>query len=469
MEPGAASGRNDAAQELTALDQAHVLHPWTHFGSFARDGAMVIARGEGVWLWDANGQRYLDAVGGLWNTQIGLGNAEMAEAIAEQVRELAFSNTFVDLTNPPSARLAARVARLAPAGLSHVHFTTGGSTAVDTAYRMVGFYQACRGRPEKTHVIARRASYHGSTFIAMSIGLRDGDRVPEFRYQTEGIHHVSAPDTYRAPGGLEGEAFTDWLVAEFEETIERVGPERVGAFFAEPVQASGGVLVPPPGYLRRMAEVCRRHDILFVADEVVTGFGRLGHWFASEDVFEVRPDIICCAKGLSSGYLPIGAVVFSDAIWDAMASDPDRWFTHGFTYSGHPVAARAAEVNLEIMERERILEHVRETGPYLLGRLGELRDLPLVGDVRGIGLMACIENVADKASRARLPDEVNIGKRISDKAEGLGLMVRPMGHLNVMSPPLVIDREGCDYIVDRLGRAIREVADDLVREGVEVR
>lgn len=457
---------NDAAKDLWEMDRAHALHPWTHFDSFREEGALVITRGEGCRLWDANGGAYLDAVGGLWCTNIGLGRREMAEAIGAQAERLAFSNTFTDMTNDPSARLAARLAELAPGDLNHVHFTTGGSTAIDSAYRMVQFYQSCMGRPEKTHVIARDHSYHGSTYAAMSIGKRPGDHVPEFRYKTDDIHHLSVPNPYRAPDGMDAAAFCDWLVAEFEAKIAEIGPERVGAFFAEPIQASGGVIVPPEGYLRRMWQVCRRHDILFVADEVVTAWGRIGHWFASRDAFGVQPDIICTAKGLSSGYVPIGAMIYSDRIQQAM--EGDRWYTSGFTYSGHPVACAAALKNIEIMERENLVAHASEIGDYFMERLSGLETLPLVGEVRGAKLMVCVENVADKATKRLLPDEIDIGRRIADSCEAMGLLVRPMGHLNVMSPPLVITRDEVDFVAETLGRAIRQVADDLVRDGVEI-
>jgi putrescine---pyruvate transaminase len=451
--------------ELWEMDRAHVLHPWANFGPFEREGSLVMARGEGCHLWDTEGRQYLDAVGGMWCTNVGLGRREMALAIADQVERLAFSNTFVDVTNGPSAQLAAKLAMLAPGDLNRVHFTTGGSTAVDTAARMVWYYQSCRGCPQKTDLVAREASYHGSTFLTQSIGKRDGDRVDEFRYKTDGIHHLSAPDCYRRPDGMTEAAFCDALVAEFEALIARVGAERIGGFFAEPIQASGGVIVPPEGYLRRMWEVCRRHDILFIADEVVTAFGRLGHWFASEAEFGVVPDIITCAKGLTSGYLPLGALIFSDRIWDVMAEGGQRWFTSGLTYSGHPVSCAAGLKNIEIIEREGLLQNAAVVGDYFLERLKGLEALPLVGQVRGRRLMVCVENVSDKLTKKPLPDGVNESKRISDAAEAMGLMVRPIGHLNVMSPPLTITRAQVDFVVETLGKAIAKVTDELVREG----
>lgn len=450
---------------LWEMDRSHALHPWTNFGPFEREGSLVISRGEGCYLWDAEGRQYLDAVGGMWCTNVGLGRKDMAKAIADQVERLAFSNSFVDVTNEPAARLSARLADLAPGDLNRVHLTTGGSTAVDTAVRMVWYYQTCMGRPEKTDIVARDHSYHGSTYLSQSVGKRPGDRVAEFRYKEDGIHHLTPPNPYRRPEGMSEAAFCDWLVAEFEELIARVGADRIGGFIAEPIQASGGVIVPPEGYLRRMWEVCQRHDILFIADEVVTAFGRLGHWFASEAEFGVVPDMITCAKGLTSGYLPLGALIFSDRIWDVMAAKGERWFTSGFTYSGHPVSCAAALKSIEIIEREGLLENAAVVGDYFVDRLKGLEALPLVGQVRGRRLMVCVENVANKLTKEPLPDGVNESKRISDTAEAMGLMVRPIGHLNVMSPPLTITEGQVDFVVDTLEKAIRKVTDELVREG----
>lgn len=453
---------------LRDMDRAHHLHPWTNFGPFEDKGALVMDRGEGCWLWDIEGRRYFDAIGGMWCTNIGLGRRDMAEAIADQVQRLAFANSFVDMTNGPAARLAAKLAQLAPGDLNRVHFTTTGSDAVDTAYRMVLYYQSVMGRPDKTQVIARDYSYHGSTYISQSIGKRPGDRVPFFRYKEDGIHHISAPNFYRAPQGMTEPEFCDHLVAEFQARLDEIGPENVGGFFAEPIQASGGVIVPPEGYLPRIAAICRAHDILFIADEVVTAFGRLGHWFASESEFGFIPDMITCAKGLTSGYLPLGALIFSDRIWAAMAADGERWFTSGFTYSGHPVACAAALKNIQIIEDEGLLAHATRVGALFETRMKALEDLPMVGQVRGRKLMICVENVADKETRALLPEELDVGTRIADACEAMGLMVRPLGHLNVMSPPLVLTEANVDFVGDTLSRAIRQVADGLVREGVYI-
>jgi putrescine aminotransferase len=454
--------------ELQALDAAHHMHPFSNQLKLAERGARVITRGEGVWLTDSEGNRILDGMAGLWCVNVGYGRDSMAEVAAKQMRELPYYNTFFMTTHVPVIALSAKLAEVAPGDLNRVHFTTCGSTAVDTAYRMVAYVQHCRGFPDKTHVIAREQSYHGATYIGQSVGKRTGDRVPEFSYKNTGIHHISAPNLYRAPDGMDEAAFVDFLIAEFKDKIAEIGAERVGAFFAEPIQASGGVIVPPKDYLRRMWEVCQKHGILFVADEVVTAFGRIGHWFASEAEFDIVPDMITCAKGLTSGYLPLGALIFSDRLWNDMAAEGTRWFTSGFTYSGHPVSCAAALKNIEIMEREDLLGNATQVGQLFEDRMKALGDLPMVGQVRGRKLMICVENVADKGTKALLPDSVDVGTRIADAAESMGLMVRPMGHLNVMSPPLTITAAEVDMVGDTLSRAIRQVADDLTRRGIKL-
>ena len=448
-----------------------MVHPWTTFEVFDKSGSLLMTRGEGVYIYDSNGHQYLDAVGGLWCTNIGLGREEMAEAIAEQVKVMAYANPFVDVTNPPAAELAAKIAELAPGDINRVIFTTGGSTAIDTAFRLIHFYQNCRGKHDKKHIIARNAAYHGSTYAAMSISGKKIDHPPEFDFITDTIHHISYPNLYRPPSGMEGlseEQFIDALVAEFENKIEELGgANKVAAFFAEPVMGAGGVIVPPGDYLQRMWEVCKKHDILFVADEVVTAFGRLGHWFVSKDVFNVQPDIITCAKGLTSGYQPLGATLFSDRIYEVLSEKgKERYFPHGFTYCAHPVACAAALKNIEIIEREQLLKHVQEVGPYFLQQLETLLDLPIVGDVRGHHFMACVEFVTDKKTRELFPDELDIGTIVSDHADRLGLMVRPMVHLNVMSPPLVMTKDHVDFIVKTLRASIKLAISDLMDKGL---
>jgi putrescine---pyruvate transaminase len=463
--PQRLASRYDTAQ-IRRDDLAHFVHPFTHFDSFKRDGSLVIAEAHGAHVFDSEGRRYLDGVGGLWCMSIGFGEEEMAQAIAAQVRRLNFYSAFVDTTNPPAVQLARKLAELAPGDLNRVFYTCSGSSANDTAVRLIHYYNARRGKPEKQHLISRIGSYHGSTYLAMSLTGRESDRSPHFRYLSDFIHHVSCPYVYRRPADLSIQQFCDQLVDELERKILSLGPENVAAFFAEPILGAGGVIVPPPGYHRRTWEICKKYDVLYVSDEVVTAFGRLGHWFASQDMFGIEPDIIICGKGISSGYVPLAAAIFSDRIHDVIAApDPDGWFTHGFTYSGHPVACAAGLKNIEIMESRDICGHIRQIGPYFESRLQSLRELPLVGDVRGSRFMMCTEYVANKKTREVLPEAVNVGKRISDHCEKHGLLIRPLGHLNIMSPPLVMSETQVDELVAGLAAGIRAAADDLVREG----
>ena len=448
-------------------DRRHHLHPYQHFSSFDVDGPLVMQSGQGCYLTDENGKRYFDAVGGMWCTNIGLGREEMAEAIVEQVREMAFANPFADMANPPAAKLAAKLAELAPGDLNHVLFTCGGSTANDLGYRIIRMYQNARGKPSKRHILSRIDSYHGSTFLAGSISGKRGDRISEFDYMTDWIHHLSSPNMYRAPDHITTEeAFCDHLVDEMEQKILTVGADNIAAFYAEPVMGSGGVIVAPADYNKRTWELCRKHDILYVADEVVTGFGRLGHWFASKEIYGIEPDIISCAKGLSSGYLPIGASIFSDRIYEVMANDKDRFFPAGLTYSAHPVTCAAALKNIEIMEREKIFDNVLEVGPYFREQLETLLELPIVGDIRGEGFMMCVVNVKDQATKEFFEPEANISKRIADHAEEYGLIVRPYVDLNIMSPPLTMTRDDVDFIVSTLRKVIELTMDDLRRDGL---
>jgi putrescine---pyruvate transaminase len=459
---------NPHAQALWEADRRHHLHPWQHFDSFKTEGALLIDRGEGCYITDIQGRRYFDAVGGLWCTNIGLGRKEMADTIAEQVSRLAYSNPFVDMGNARAAELSKRLADLAPGDVNHVMFTCGGGTAIDSAVRLAHFYQRCRGLPAKRHFIARMQGFHGSTYMAAS--LTGKDRIPEHEYLEENVHFVSCPNHYRAPEGMTESQFCDFLVDELEKKILAVGPDKVSAFFAEPIMGAGGVIVPPEGYNQRTHALCKKYDVLYVADEVVTAFGRLGHWFASQGEFGIVPDIITCAKGLTSGYLPLGACLFSDRIYKVISEgDPNRFFGHGYTYSGHPVCCAASLKALEIVERENLMGNVRDVGSYFERRLHELEDLPIVGNVRGRKLMMCVEFVGDKKTKATLPDEVNIGKIVSNHCEKMGLIVRSIVHLNIMSPAFVLTRDNVDFVVDTLRQGIVGAMADLKAMGVSYR
>lgn len=457
LPPGVAAELDgiDTAAVVDA-DQRYLIHPYQMFDTYLSDPVLPIGRGQGAQLVDTEGNVYLDAVGGMWCTNIGLGRDEMADAVADQIRKLAYANPFVDMTNLPAVELSKKLVSLAPGSVNHVFFTTGGSTAVDAAYRTIQLYQHARGKHDKYHVISRIDAYHGSTYASVSIGGKPGDRPPDFDFIDDVIHHLSSPNFYRHGGDRTEQEFADDLVAEFEAMVADLGgPDHVAAFFAEPIMGSGGVILPPADYLQRIWRYCKDHDIVYVSDEVVTGFGRLGEWFVSEKLFGIMPDMITSAKGLTSGYLPLGALLLSDEIFDVISAPGNgRYFAVGYTYSGHPVSCAAALKNIEILEREHLLDHVKDVGPYFLERLKTLSDLPMVGDVRGSHLMACVEFVADKATKATYPEELGIGKLVSNEADALGLIVRPIDNLNVMSPPLVITRDEVDLIVARLREAI---------------
>ncbi len=462
------SGTTEYTDDIVRKDKDHFVHPWQIFDVFKHDGALPIERGEGCRIWDTDGNEYFDAVGGLWCNNIGLGNQELAQVIGDQAAKMSFASTFVDMTNAPAAELAAKLAELAPGDLNHVLYTCGGSTANDAAFRLMHFYNNARGKRDKKHIISRVHSYHGSTYVAMSIGGKPGDRSPLFDYISDTIHHVTAPNYYReANDGETEEQFVERLVTEFEDKIiELGGADAVMAYFAEPVMGAGGVIVAPDGYNRRMWEICQKYDILYVSDEVVTGFGRLGHWFASKDVFGIQPDIIICAKGLTSGYQPLGAAIFSSRIFDVIAEDgTGRCFTQGYTYSGHPVACAAALKNIEIMEREKMFDNVKDVGPYFMEKLQTLADLPIVGQVRGEQFMVCVEFVKNPATKELFDEELDIGKRIANEADKRGLIVRPIVHLNIMSPPLTMTKDDVDFVVRVLRESIEATLADLEREG----
>jgi len=307
--------KDHSTKELWKMDKDHHWHGYTCPDSFNSEGSnYIMVKSDGVYMEDSNGTRYLDTAGGMWCTNIGSGHEEMAEAVADQIKQLAYAPTFVDVTNPPAAKLATKLAEIAPSNINHVFFTTGGSTAIDSAYRLIQFYQNARGKREKKHIISRLESYHGTTYAAMSIGGKKADHTPEFDFITDTMHKVSCPSYYRAPEGMSEAEFLDFLVDELENKILEVGSDKVAAFFAEPIMGAGGVIVPPEGYHRRTWEVCKKYDVLYVSDEVVTSFGRVGHWFASEELFGIQPDIITTAKGLTSAYIPLGAMLYSDEI-----------------------------------------------------------------------------------------------------------------------------------------------------------
>ena len=455
-------------QDIWQKDKDHFIHPWTDFATFHENGSLVVAESEGAYIFDSDGRRYLDGIGGLWCVNAGYGRAEIGRAMAEQATKMTYYSSFGHHTTIPVAELSAKLAGLAPGPLNHVIYGSGGSMANDTTVRLVHFYFNQLGMPDKKMIITRENGYHGSTYLAMSMTGIDYDHIGFDVIGEPLIQRVSGPDLYRRPDGTTPEEYTGLLLDEFRTKVEALGPENVAAFFAEPIMGAGGVLLPPPGYLPGMRDLCTEYRILFVSDEVVTAFGRLGHFFASEDVFGIVPDIINSAKGLTSAYAPLSATLISDEIYEVISVPQAEGsvFAHGFTYSGHPVCCAAALANIEIIEREDLCGHVRRVGPYFSERLATLSDLGIVGDVRGSHFMQCVENVADKETKELFDPSVHVGDRVADACEKRGLIVRPIAHLNVLSPPLVLSVEQIDWMVDVLREGIIEVQADLVAEGL---
>lgn len=461
------SNFNHDSEDIWRKDRDHFVHPWTDFSTFKEEGSLVLAEAQGAYIMDSEGKQYIDGIGGLWCVNVGYGNDEIAQAIADQARRIPYFSSFGHHTTPPAAELAAKLAELAPGNLNHVFYGTGGSMANDTAVRIIHFYFNRLGKPSKKKIITRTDGYHGSTYLAMTLtGVafdhQGFDLVPDL------IHRVSAPNCYRRPEGMSLEDFRDHLVDELEAKIQELGPENVAAFIAEPILGAGGVLVPPPGYQKRTKDLCAKYEVLYISDEVVTAFGRLGHVFASEAVFDLMPDVITSAKGLTSGYQPLSATIMSAEMYDVISvpQADGALFTHGFTYSGHPVCCAAGLKNIEIMERIGLCDHVREVGPYFERELHKLADLPIVGDVRGSHFMMCVETAADKETKALFPMAVKIGNRIAAHAQRRGVIVRPIAHLNVLSPPLILTRAQIDIVVSVLRESIEATMDDLVREGL---
>jgi adenosylmethionine-8-amino-7-oxononanoate aminotransferase len=458
----------DQSQSIWQMDKDHFIHPYTDFSVFGEEGSQVITNASGVTVTDDKGRQYLDAIAGLWCVNIGHGREEMADAIRDQVLKMQYYNPFGHSTNEPAAQLAATLAELAPGTLNHVFYSTGGSTANDMAARLAHYYFAQRGMPNKKKILSRVDGYHGSTYFAASLTGIHGTKIGFNSIAQDMIHHLSAANLYRAPEGMDEQAYCDFLVMELENRIVQLGADNIAAFIAEPLMGAGGVLVAPTGYHQRVLEVCKANDILFIADEVVTGFGRLGEWFVSDALYNCQPDILVTAKGISSGYIPLGATIVSDEIYTEISRPQVEGgaLTLGFTYSGHAVACAAALKNIEIIKRENICQHVRDTGPGLLAELEALRELPIVGDVRGSHYMVGIELVADKRQKTPLDATVGSAQRVFKRCLNRGLIVRPVGNVIVLSPPLIFTEQHCKQLAATLYDCINETAAELKVAGL---
>jgi len=453
------TARSSSPEDVRVWDNTFNMHPWETMGTKPPD-RLIAAKGEGIYLYDPDGKGYIDGPGGMWNVQIGYGNASVAQAMADQAMELPFNSPWYFASNPGS-ELAKRLTEMSPGDLNWVFFTTGGSSAVDSALRFMHFRNNLLGRPDKKITISRERAYHGSTYLAATVSGKERDRT-FMDTATELVRFLPDVSPLKRPDGMSVAEWGDAKVADLETMIADVGADRIGAFIAEPILASGGVIIPPSGYHERTRALCAQHDILYISDEVVTAFGRLGHWFASEPGFGIIPDIITCAKGITSGYAPLGAMLVSDRLIEELRAEDrgDIAFSNGFTNSAHPVACAAALANLDVMEDERILEHVREVTPHFQERLSQLEHFDIVAEARGIGLVGCIEGdiaPATASETERLAIDYQFGSLVDKACEARGLIVRPTINMCVVSPPLIITIEQIDDMFDILEAALTEV------------
>ena len=450
--------------ELQALDSAHHLHPFSNGDVLAQKGARVIVRAHGSTLVDSDGVEILDAMAGLWCVNIGYGRDELAEAAARQMRELPYYNTFFQTTHVPVIALSAKLAELAPEGMNNVFYGSSGSEANDTNIRMVRHYWAAKGKPDKKVIISRKNAYHGSTMGGASLGgmaaMHSQGGLP-----IADIVHIDQPNWYAEGGDMDPAEFGLARARCLEAKIAELGEENVAAFIAEPVQGAGGVVIPPETYWPEIQRICDAHEILLIADEVICGFGRTGQWFGSE-TFNIRPDIMTIAKGLSSGYAPIAGSIVSDEVAAGLNAGGD--FNHGYTYSGHPVAAAVAMENLRILEEEGIVDRVRtDTAPYLAEQWSALTDHPMVTDARSIGLMASLALTPDKARRAPFATPPGtVGTICRNRSFANNLIMRHVGDRMVVSPPLVITRAEVDTLIERARRALDEAMAEVKAQGL---
>jgi putrescine aminotransferase len=456
----AVAGNN--TERWQGLDGAHHLHPFTNPKELKEKAARIIESAQGVYLTDSDGNQYLDAMAGLWCVNMGYGQQDLIDAAHSQIQQLPYYNAFFKTSHPPVAELSALLAEVTPAHMNHAFFTSSGSEANDTVIRMAWRYWDILGKPEKRVIISRKNAYHGSTIAASSLGgmedmHKQGGVIPD-------IVHVEQPHAFakrcELGGDLDTEAFGREVAQSIADKIEELGEDRVAAFIAEPIQGAGGVIVPPDSYWTEVKKICAHYDILFVADEVICGFGRTGHWFGS-DLYGLNPDLMPMAKGLSSGYLPIGGVMVADRVADVLINLGGE-FNHGYTYSGHPVCAAVAVANIKLMQRENIVETVHEsTAPYLQKRLRELNDHPLVGEIRGVGMLGAIELVEDKTNYVKFDKDRNVGTICRTHSFDNNLVMRAVGDTMIISPPLVMQKSDIDTFIERAWKSLDMTQKDL--------
>lgn len=446
---------------LGRRDQETLVHPYTHLRRHLTDGPLVITRGEGINVYDEDGKGYIEGMSGLWCASLGFSETRLADAAARQLRQLPFYHVFAGKSHEPGIDLAERLLELAPGPMARVLFASSGSESNDTAIKLVWYYNNARGKPQKKKIISRQRAYHGVTIASASLtGLPANHR--DFDLPIANIIHADCPHYYsQARPGESEAAYCDRLIASFEELIAREGPDTIAAFIAEPVMGAGGVLVPPAGYFERLQPILRRHDILFIADEVICGFGRTGRMFGCE-TFDLRPDMITVAKALSAAYLPISALLVGAPVWDAMLAESDKigLFGHGHTYAAHPVAAVVALETLDIYRERDIVGHVQSVAPSFQGKLREYTGHSLVGEAQGVGLVGAIQLMADKGTKKFFDPASGVAPQFARFAQSHGLVVRSLFADRIaLCPPLIITQAEIDEMFRRFDRAM----DDLTR------
>ena len=450
-----------------ARDIASVLHPYTNLKLHESKGPLIIERGQGVHVFDDEGNDYIEAMAGLWCTALGFGEERLVEAAAQEMRRLPFYHHFTHKSHNASIDLAERLLEISPVPMSKVFFANSGSEANDTAAKLVWYVNNARDQPEKKKIISRVKGYHGVTVASASLtGLPKNHE--DFDLPIAGILHTDCPHHYRfAEDGESEEEFASRLADNLEAMIETEGPETIAAFIAEPVMGAGGVIVPPRSYFEKIQKVLQKYEILLIVDEVICGFGRTGNMWGSQ-TYDLKPDMITMAKALTSAYLPMSALMVSAPIYEALVTESEKvgTFAHGFTYSGHPVPAAVAMETMRIYEERDIVAQVRGVMGRFQKRLNGFADHDLVGETRGVGLIGGIELVASKKSKASFDPPGRVGAQCSKFAEGHGLITRSIGDTLAFSPPLVISADEIDEMFDRFARALDETKDWVAREGL---